>query len=145
MVQVIGKTTTGNENTTNRPQEGRRGEIQAHRHFGPPFPEGQGRCRLQQSPGPRPMPTSVLRGRLLQLLPHPQFPVADPTGRAPAVRAGGHALSERRAAALGTRRTRRTGSDECGQLRSAAPAPVSTASGAGPGAGHCGKCVEAAA
>lgn len=88
---------------------------------------------------------SVLRGRLLQLLPHPQFPVADATGRAPAVRAGGHALSESRAAALGTRRTRRTGSDECGQLRSAAPAPVSTASGAGPGAGHCGKCVEAAA
>lgn len=69
----------------------------------PPCLEGPGRRRLRQSPGPRPMPTLVWRGRLLQLLPHPQSPAAD-TARPNAGCARGKEVRtfRRRVAALGT-------------------------------------------
>ena len=92
-------------------------EEDGKREHNKPAVEGRGfkfRCTavppsLQRGPwtpqapaGSRHMPTSMLRGRHQQLLPHPQSPKADPTRPSAAVRVRGkHALSNRRAAALG--------------------------------------------
>lgn len=95
---------------------------------------------------PRPMPTSVSRGRLLQLLSHLQTPAVHLTRPSASCAGEKHALAYRPAATLGTGKGR------------AAPAaePAATSGrllahrsprrgGAGPGAGHCGKGVDGAA